>query len=144
MAAEDKPECQLTESDGNVFAIIGYVCRTLKRADLRDQADEFRTKAVAARSYEQVLRLCFDYVSEMDQEAAQGGKMNTPTDPRVITAVTADLRAFGYSNLTEAQVKTEIEDALAGKEPGIIGMFAVDMLKKAGLWPGEQPKNAGG
>jgi hypothetical protein len=58
----EKPECQLTETDGNVFAIIGRVSSTLKRAGLREQADEFRQKAMASKSYDEVLRLCFDYV----------------------------------------------------------------------------------
>lgn len=64
--------------------------------------------------------------------------MTTPTDSRVVAAITADLRDFGYPDLTEEQVKKEIEDALAGRETGIIGMFVVDMLKKAGLWPKEE------
>jgi len=58
----DKPECQLTGEDGNVFAIIGRVAKTLTRAGQRDRAAEFRTKAMEQTSYDAVLRLCFDYV----------------------------------------------------------------------------------
>ena len=64
--------------------------------------------------------------------------MRPPTDPEVVRAVTADLKAFGYNGVTEEQVKAEITDALAGKETSVIGMVAVDMLKKAGLWQEEK------
>lgn len=57
-----KPECQLTGQDGNVFGIIGRVSKTLKRAGLRDHAEEFTAKAMSAGSYDEVLRLCFEYV----------------------------------------------------------------------------------
>ena len=57
-----KPECCLTESDGNVFFIIGRVSKTLKRAGLPEQATEFCDKATKARSYDEVLQLCFRYV----------------------------------------------------------------------------------
>jgi hypothetical protein len=57
-----KPECNLSECDGNVFAIIGRVRRVLKRADMGDKAEEFSEKAKVAASYDDVLKLCFDYV----------------------------------------------------------------------------------
>ncbi|MHB8107774.1 MAG: hypothetical protein ACYDH4_10175 [Candidatus Cryosericum sp.] len=57
-----KPECQLTESDGNVFAIMGNVRRALKRAGQTKEADEFLAKARACGSYDEVLRLCEEYV----------------------------------------------------------------------------------
>jgi hypothetical protein len=56
------PVCNLTDCDGNVFAIIGRVCRTLKRAGQADRADEFSAKAVSAKSYDAVLQLCFEFV----------------------------------------------------------------------------------
>jgi hypothetical protein len=57
-----KPECELSGQDGNVFGIIGRVTKTLKRAGLAEQADEFASKAMDAGSYDEVLRLCFEYV----------------------------------------------------------------------------------
>lgn len=57
-----KPTCKLTGTDGNVFAIIGAVSRSLKRANLYDRAREFVAKAMAANSYDSVLQLCFEYV----------------------------------------------------------------------------------
>ena len=58
----DKPTCQLTGEDGNVFSIIGRVSKALKRAGQEDKAEEFRKKAMQSESYDAVLRLCMDYV----------------------------------------------------------------------------------
>jgi len=60
--SEYKPECNLSDENGNVFNIIACVSRALKRADLKEQATEFQQKAMAAKSYDEVLRMCFDYV----------------------------------------------------------------------------------
>ena len=58
----DKPTCELVGTDGNVFAIIGKVSRTLKQAGQADKAKEFTQKAFSSASYDAVLQLCFDYV----------------------------------------------------------------------------------
>jgi hypothetical protein len=55
------PKCRLTGTDGNVFAIIGAVCKALRRVDLK-RADEFRKRALASTSYDAVLQLAMDYV----------------------------------------------------------------------------------
>lgn len=57
-----KPSCKLSGKDGNVFAIIGYVRQALRAAGQDKQAREFVQRAFSARSYEEVLRLCFEYV----------------------------------------------------------------------------------
>ena len=62
MTTATKPKCKLTGTDGNVFAIIGRVSRALQRACLNSAADEFESKANRARSYDEVLQLCFEYV----------------------------------------------------------------------------------
>lgn len=56
------PKCKLTETDGNVFAIIGTVSRALVKAKQADKAVEFKQRAFAAKSYDEVLQLCFEYV----------------------------------------------------------------------------------
>ncbi|MCI0341377.1 MAG: hypothetical protein L0216_09560 [Planctomycetales bacterium] len=61
-AAAAKPACKLVGTDGNVFAIIGRVKQALKKAGQNDRASEFVQKAFAARSYDEVLALCMDYV----------------------------------------------------------------------------------
>lgn len=57
-----KPICKLVGEDGNVFNIIGRVCKSLKRAGLVDKATEFSNKAFGASSYDEVLQLAMDYV----------------------------------------------------------------------------------
>lgn len=57
-----KPICQLSETDGNVFCIIGRVYKILKDNGLQQKADEFRAKAMKSDSYDSVLKLCFEYV----------------------------------------------------------------------------------
>ena len=58
----EKPVCQLTGQDGNVFNIIGLVSRELKIAGQADKAKEFTEKALKSQSYDQVLCLCMEYV----------------------------------------------------------------------------------
>ena len=53
---------QLTGEDGNVFSIIGRVTKAMKRSDWSEFADEFKTKALEAKSYDEVLQLCMEYV----------------------------------------------------------------------------------
>ena len=59
---DNKPACKLIGEDGNVFAIIGNVSRTLRRAGMADKAKEFSAKAMNSGSYDEVLRLCMEYV----------------------------------------------------------------------------------
>lgn len=60
--APPSPPCKLVGTDGNVFAIIGRVKQALKKAGQNDRASEFVQKAFAARSYDEVLAICMDYV----------------------------------------------------------------------------------
>lgn len=57
-----KPNCKLIGTDSNVFAIIGTVRRTLRRAGQEDRAKEFTERAMTSSSYDDVLALVFDYV----------------------------------------------------------------------------------
>ena len=57
-----KPQCKLIGVDGNVFIIIGAVNKTLEKAGLNDKAKEFNNKVMKQKSYDDVLRLCFEYV----------------------------------------------------------------------------------
>lgn len=56
-----KPQVQLTGEDGNVFLIIGRTARALERAGMDKEAREYKTKALAAKSYDEVLRLTMTY-----------------------------------------------------------------------------------
>jgi len=59
---EEKPRCQLTGEDGNVFAVIGRVTRALKKAGQKKRADEFMERALSAGSYDRVLSIAEEYV----------------------------------------------------------------------------------
>jgi hypothetical protein len=57
-----KPACRLVGTDGNVFSIIGRVKQALRKAGQDDRASEFVERAFRAGSYDEVLRLCTEYV----------------------------------------------------------------------------------
>ena len=57
-----KPVCKLVGTDGNVFAIIGRVREALRRAGQAERASEFVQKAFRSGCYDEVLRLCMEYV----------------------------------------------------------------------------------
>ncbi len=57
-----KPACKLVGTEGNVFSVIGRVQKALKKAGQNERASEFVQKAFRAKSYDEVLALCFDYV----------------------------------------------------------------------------------
>ena len=59
---DQKPECKLVGTDGNVFSIIGKVSACLKKAGQADKAKEFQQKAMSSKSYDEVLMLLHDYV----------------------------------------------------------------------------------
>jgi len=57
-----KPTVKLTGEDGNVFIIIGKVSRALKDAGETVKAKEFTEKSFLASSYNEVLKICAEYV----------------------------------------------------------------------------------
>lgn len=56
-----KPIVNLSETDGNVFMIIGVCSKALKKAKLSDKANEFKHKAQGAKSYDEVIQLAMEY-----------------------------------------------------------------------------------
>lgn len=57
-----RPVCRLVGTDGNAFAVIGLVRQTLRRAGRPERAIEFVERAFRLGSYDELLRLCFEYV----------------------------------------------------------------------------------
>lgn len=57
-----KPTCKLSNTDGNVFHIIGRVSFCLKKAGMDSMSKEFAKNAMACEDYDGVLRLAFEYV----------------------------------------------------------------------------------
>ena len=66
-----------------------------------------------------------------EEMAKKEKSMETITEAH-INAITRNLVEFGYA-VTPENVKAEIAKLRANKPVGIIGMFAKDMLIKAGL-----------
>ena len=62
MKEPDKPVCKLVGEDGNVMNVIGLVRRELVAAGQPERASEFVRRAFAAKSYDAVLQLCFEFV----------------------------------------------------------------------------------
>lgn len=60
-----RPSYQLpdiTEPDGNVFSIIARVSRLLKKAGLKQEAEEFCSRAMNSEDYQDVLAIIGEYV----------------------------------------------------------------------------------
>ena len=53
---------ELLGQDGNIFAILGRASALLKRAGMKDQADEMFQRVTASGSYEQALNIISEYV----------------------------------------------------------------------------------
>jgi hypothetical protein len=62
MEAKTKLVVRLVGTDGNVFSVIGKVSRALEHGGYPELAKEFRDKCFKAKSYDEVLQLCFLYV----------------------------------------------------------------------------------
>jgi len=58
----EKPICELSNTDANVFSIIGRVGKTLKRAGLTERAEEFYAKTKTCADYDAVIQLAMEYV----------------------------------------------------------------------------------
>lgn len=57
-----KPTVDMSRVDGNIFSVFGAVTRALKRAGLRDQADEAKRRLFQCGSYDEALQLAMEYV----------------------------------------------------------------------------------
>jgi len=60
--SNEKPECEIIGTDGNVFAIIGRVSRTLKQAGQPERAKEFTDRAFQTQNYDEVLAMLDEFV----------------------------------------------------------------------------------
>ena len=57
-----KPRCKLVGTDGNIFAIMGKVSRTLRVNGQGSKVSEFTTKVASSHSYDEALRVVMEYV----------------------------------------------------------------------------------
>ena len=57
-----KPRVKLVGTDGNIFAVIGQCARALRKAGQTDKAKEMTEAAFKAKSYDEALGVCMQYV----------------------------------------------------------------------------------
>lgn len=57
-----KPTCELTGTNGNVFALASKVVKALKKAGLHKEATEFSKQLVTMQSYDAALQLMMQFV----------------------------------------------------------------------------------
>jgi len=57
-----KPKCNLTGTDGNIFALMGKASRCLKKAGYPEKATEMCEKVVKTQSYHEALAVITEYV----------------------------------------------------------------------------------
>ena len=60
---QNKPDCPLIGTDGNIFNLVGIASRTLKRNGLSDEASEMTSKVFKSGSYEEALGIIGEYVN---------------------------------------------------------------------------------
>ena len=58
----NKPKCKLIGKDGNVFNLMGIAYKTLKRANLKEEADEMIKRIMESGSYMEALAIISEYV----------------------------------------------------------------------------------
>lgn len=57
-----KPKCKLIGEDGNIFNLMGIASRTLKKAGLREEAEEMIERMQNSGSYHEALGIIMEYV----------------------------------------------------------------------------------
>ena len=56
MTTYTKPTVKLTGTDGNIFAIMGVVCKAMRKAGAtREQVDAYQKDVFACQSYDEAL-----------------------------------------------------------------------------------------
>jgi hypothetical protein len=58
----NKPRCKLIGTDGNIFALMGRVSKTLREAGLEDKVTEMQNRVTSSQSYDEALCVLNDYV----------------------------------------------------------------------------------
>lgn len=58
----NKPKCELIGENGNIFNLMGVAYKTLKRANLKEEADEMIKRIMESGSYMEALTIISEYV----------------------------------------------------------------------------------
>lgn len=59
---KDRPQMELVGHDGNIFAVMGSAARLLRRADMREEAEEMVERVTSSSSYYEALNIVSEYV----------------------------------------------------------------------------------
>ena len=57
-----KSKCKLVGKDGNIFNLMAIASRTLKKAGLKEKADEMIQRITSSKSYDEALGIIMEYV----------------------------------------------------------------------------------
>ena len=57
-----KPKCKLIGEDGNIFNLMGIASGTLKKAGLKEQAEEMIERIQNSGSYYEALGIIMEYL----------------------------------------------------------------------------------
>lgn len=59
-----RPDAPIIGAPGNIFSVIGIARRALKKAGLKDEAEEMQRRIITtAKSYNQALQMVMHYVN---------------------------------------------------------------------------------
>ena len=57
-----KPKCQLSGTDGNIFALTATASSALKKAGMKAEAEEMQHKVLKTHSYAEAIGVIMEYV----------------------------------------------------------------------------------
>lgn len=78
---ENRVECQLIGTDGNIFALVSRASSALDKAGYKKEASEMRNRVLKAKSYGEALEIIYEYVEEPgDEEREDWGEEDEEED----------------------------------------------------------------
>jgi hypothetical protein len=71
MSDKPKPKVQLVGQDGNVFNLLGFCVKALKKAGQYEEAQELKRRVLISGSYEEALSIMLEYVEETGEDSEE-------------------------------------------------------------------------
>lgn len=63
-----KPNCELIGQDGNIFNLLAIAVRTLRKYNMKSQAEEMSKRVFNSKSYDEALIVIDEYVNIIGSE----------------------------------------------------------------------------
>jgi len=63
-----KPNCELIGQDGNIFNLLAIAVRTLRKYNMKSQAEEMSQRVFNSKSYDEALIVIDEYVNIIGSE----------------------------------------------------------------------------